>query len=303
MNIAEERLERVQNTTHGWRAQLTIAGRSLKTAAWLGWQIESNWTDPFLFAVYSFIKPIAGAAILVVMYSVITDGAFSDPTFAYIYLGYTFYIYVGAVMTGVSWAVIEDREHYKTLKYIYIAPIRIPFYLIGRGFARFLTGSIAVGITLAAGVLFLNLPLDPATIQWGSFVGALVLGILMLAMMGLLLAGVTLIIANHVWYIGDTVSGALFLFSGAIFPLEVLPAWLRWIGYLNPITYWLELIRRSLAGSVAAAFPTFSQLSDQQLFAILFFLTIAFSVLAARLFRWFDFQARERGMIDMVTNY
>jgi len=29
--------------------------RSLKAAAWLGWQIESNWTDPFLFAVYSIL--------------------------------------------------------------------------------------------------------------------------------------------------------------------------------------------------------------------------------------------------------
>ncbi len=41
--------------------------RSFKVAAWLGWQIESNWTDPFLFAVYSIIKPLSSAAILVIM--------------------------------------------------------------------------------------------------------------------------------------------------------------------------------------------------------------------------------------------
>ena len=39
--------------------------RSFRMAAWLGWQIESNWTDPFLFAIYSIIKPLSGAAILV----------------------------------------------------------------------------------------------------------------------------------------------------------------------------------------------------------------------------------------------
>ncbi len=44
--------------------------RSFRIAAWLGWQIESNWADPFLFAVYSLVKPLAGAAILVVMYAV-----------------------------------------------------------------------------------------------------------------------------------------------------------------------------------------------------------------------------------------
>ncbi|MDO9129565.1 MAG: hypothetical protein Q7U34_06835, partial [Anaerolineales bacterium] len=39
--------------------------RSFRIATWLGWQIESNWTDPFLFAVYSIVKPLAGASILV----------------------------------------------------------------------------------------------------------------------------------------------------------------------------------------------------------------------------------------------
>ena len=75
--------------------------RSFRTAAWLGWKIESNWTDPFLFTVYSIVKPLAGAAILVVMYSIITNGAFTNPLFPYIYLGNAFYMYVGAVMTGV----------------------------------------------------------------------------------------------------------------------------------------------------------------------------------------------------------
>src|SRR5512146_3404983 len=134
--------------------------RSFKVAAWLGWQIESNWTDPFLFAVYSIVKPLASAGILVIMYSIISKGNFEASIFPYIYYGNAFYIYVGAVMAGISWAVIDDREHYKTLKYMYIAPIHIPAYLIGRGVAKFLSGSIAVIITLGFGALFLKVPLD-----------------------------------------------------------------------------------------------------------------------------------------------
>lgn len=279
------------------------AWRSLRTAAWLGWQIESNWTDPFLFAVYSVIKPVASAAILVVMYGVITQGAFESPVFAYIYLGNAFYIYVGAVMTGVSWAVIDDREHYKTLKYVFIAPLNVPFYLFGRGVARFLTGSVSVLVTLLAGVLFLNLPLNPAAIDWPTFLAALAIGVSMLALMGLVLAGVTMMIAHHVWFLGEAVAGALYLFSGAIFPLEVLPAWLRPLGYLMPVTYWLELIRRSLVGEVAEAFPTLAHLSNGQLFAILLALTAGFAVLARLAFRFCEHQAKERGLIDMVTNY
>lgn len=272
-------------------------------ATWLGWQIESNWTDPFLFAVYSVVKPLAGAAILVVMYGVISGGNFDSPLFTYIFLGNAFYIYVGSVMTGVSWAVIDDREHYRTLKYIYIAPLRIPLYLIGRGMARVLTGTVAVIITLLAGLLFLNLRIEFSAINWPLLLLTLLLGVAMLAMLGLILAGVTLQIANHVWFIGDAVAGALYLFSGAIFPLDVLPIWLRPIGFMMPLAYWLELLRRSLVGDIAEAFPTFTQLSDLQLFGILVAMTLAFGVLAVVVFRWCDHRAREKGLIDMVTNY
>ena len=277
--------------------------RSFRIAAWLGWQIESNWTDPFLFAIYSVVKPLASAAILVVMYAIITQSNFGSPIFPYIYLGNAFYTYVGAVMAGISWAVMDDREHYKTLKYMYVAPISIPMYLIGRGVAKFIVGSISVFITILFGVLFLQVKIDLATVNWPLFIAALLVGVVMLAMMGLLLAGLTMLIAHHTWFLGEGVAGALYLFSGAIFPLEVLPAWLRPVGYAMPITYWLELLRRSLVGQVAQAFPTLSAFSNAQLMAILVGLTLFFGLISFLAFRWCEHQARERGLIDMVTNY
>lgn len=277
--------------------------RSFTMATWLGWQVESNWTDPFLFAIYVIIKPLATAAILVVMYSIITGGDYESPVFPYIYLGNAFYIYVGAVMTGVSWAVIDDREHYRTLKYMYIAPISIPFYWLGRGVSRFLIGTVAVIITIGVGALFLNLPLDLAEVNWGLFVVSLLIGVTMLAMMGLILASVTLMMAQQNFFVGEAMAGALYLFSGAIFPLEVLPAWLRPVGYAMPITYWLELMRRSLIGEVAEAFPTLAGFSNGQLLGILLGLTVVFAVIAVFTFRWCDHIARERGLIDHTTNY
>lgn len=282
---------------------LPVYLRSFKIAAWLGWQIESNWTDPFLFAIYSIIKPLAGAAILVVMYSVITRGNFASPIFTYIYLGNAFYIYVGAIMTGISWAVIDDREHYKTLKYMYVAPINIPAYLIGRGVARFLVATITVIITITIGYLLLHVNLDLATINWPLLLLGLLIGVAMLAMMGLSLAGISLVIVNNVWFIGDSVAGALFLFSGAIFPLEVLPVWLRPIGYAMPVTYWLELLRRALVGRIAEAFPTLQGLSNSQLIIILLGLTVIFGVVSYFLFRWCEHVAMERGLLDRVTTF
>src|SRR5215510_14442607 len=141
--------------------------RSFRMATWLGWQIEANWTDPLLFGIYIILKPLASVAILVVMFSIITKGNFASPVYSYIYLGNAFYIYVAFVMTGVSWAVIEDREHYRTLKYMYIAPISIPFYLLGRGVSRIWIATVAVIVTLAAGKLFLHIPLHLTQVNWG----------------------------------------------------------------------------------------------------------------------------------------
>jgi len=277
--------------------------RSFRMAAWLGWQIESNWADPFLFAIYSLIKPLASAAILVVMYSVITGANFDSPVFPYIYLGNAFYSYVGAVMTGMSWTIIDDREHYKTLKYMYIAPINVPVYLAGRGVAKFLVASISVLVTILFGVAFLRLKINLLEVDWGLFITALLLGVLMLATLGLLLAGLNLLVAHHYGAWGEAVAGALYLFSGAIFPLEVLPDWLRPVGFAMPVTYWLELIRRALVGSVAQAFPTLSAFSNVQLLGILAGLTLLFGIASVYAFRWCEHRARENGMIDMVTNY
>lgn len=277
--------------------------RSFSTAAWLGWKIESNWTDPFLFAVYSIVKPLASAGILIVMYSVIAQSDFTSPIFAYLYLGNAFYQYVGAVMSGLAWAIIDDREHYRTLKYIYVAPVSVPFYLLGRGVARFLTTTFAVIVTIAFGVIFLKIPLVLGEVNWGLFALTLFIGIAMLATLGMMLAGISMNIARHSDFIGDAVAGALFLFSGAIFPLSVLPAAIRWLGYVFPVSYWLELMRRSMIGSVAAAFPTFSTLTNQHLLLILVGLTIVFGAASTVIFGQLDHRARERGLIDQATNY
>jgi ABC-2 type transport system permease protein len=125
----------------------------------------------------------------------------------------------------------------------------------------------------------------------------------MLALMGLILAGAMLLLVHHMWELGGAVAGALYLFSGAIFPLDVLPPFLRPIGYLMPITYWLELLRRSLVGSVAQAFPTLSGLDNTQLMGILLGLTALFAVVSLGLFRWCENKAKEKGVIDVITNY
>ena len=277
--------------------------RSFFTAAWLGWQIESNWADPFLFAIYSIARPIAGVMILVVMYSVITGGATQQPIFAYIYLGNALYIMVGMVISGVSWTIIDDREHYRVAKQLHSAPIHYYYYLMGRGVARFLIGTVSVLITVGFGIIVFKLPITWAGTDWLMLLAGFPLGIVVLAAMGLALGSLTLTMARHFWSVGDAVAGGLYLFSGAIFPLETLPGWIRPLGFVFPVTYWLEAMRRALLGPSAAGFPTLAFLSDWQLLGILAAMTAGWLLVSVWIYRWGLRTARESGMLDMETGY
>jgi ABC-2 type transport system permease protein len=276
---------------------------SLRTATWLGWQIESNWASPALFALYSIVKPLTSAAILVVMFGMVTQNNFESTAFSYMYIGNAFYMYVGAVMAGMAQSVVDDRERFRTLKSMYVAPVSIPLYLMGRGVARFLTTTLSVVVTIAFGIAFLELQVGPSEVRWGLFLAAIVIGITMLAMMGLVLASIVLTIVHGSWLVGEAVAAALYLFCGAVFPVEALPAWLRPVGYLLPVTYWLELVRRSLVGRVATQHPMLPGLNDGQLMALLVVLTVALAAMAAAIFHRCDHVARERGLIDRTTNY
>ena len=277
--------------------------RSFLVATWLGWQIESNWADPFLFAIYSVVRPLASVMILVVMYSVITQGAFSQPIFPYIYLGNALYILVGQIITGVSWAIIDDREHYRVAKHLYTAPISGYTYLFGRGVARLIIGTISVVITIGFGMAIFKLPIRLAAIDWPLLIASTALGGAALAGLGLIIGAWTMTMARHFWSVGEAVSGAMYLFTGAIFPLDILPAWLRWIGFIFPVTYWLEAARRALLGPGAAGFTTFAALSNAALLGILAAFTAALLTGSVFFYRWALDNAKEKGLLDMESGY
>src|SRR5450756_579448 len=123
-----------------------------KNASRLGWLIEINWADPFVFAIYTLVRPLAGAFILVFMYLVVVQGSTANPFFAHMYLSNAFFMYVGRVMMALSYAIIDDREHYEMLKYIYISPLELFVFLVGRGMAQMGTTTISVSVSVLLGL-------------------------------------------------------------------------------------------------------------------------------------------------------
>jgi ABC-2 type transport system permease protein len=275
--------------------------RTIKTAGELGWAMESNWTDPFLFAIYSIVRPLASSLILVVMYYVVTRGKTGMDLFAYIYVGNAFFMYVINVLFGISWVIHEDRDHYQMIRYIYISPIRMYYYLFGRGIAKMVLTTVAVIITMAFGMLVLKIPINLLAVDYPLLLFSVAAGIFIITCLGILLAGVSMVTAHHSYALTEGMAGLFYLACGAIYPIDILPVWLQYLSKILPLTYWLELVRRSILGKSLS--PTLSGYSDFQLILIMAATTLALALFSHWIYRSIEYIARKHGKIDQLTNY
>ncbi|HEY6570112.1 MAG TPA: hypothetical protein VIZ22_07485, partial [Candidatus Limnocylindrales bacterium] len=89
-------------------------GRNLRTALLLGWRVESNWTDPVLFFIYTVARPIASLLLLVAMVTII-GGAANEEVRTFVVLGSALWAMLVAGLSGPAWSVLEDRERYRML--------------------------------------------------------------------------------------------------------------------------------------------------------------------------------------------
>ena len=273
----------------------------IRASAWLGWQVEANWADPFLFFVYAVAKPLATTLILFFMVRIVSQGHATPTAFLFLFLGNTFFLYVTEVLIGISWAVFRDREDYETLKYIYTAPLHLLTYLVGRSATKMATASLGVLVALVFGRFVLHLAIGTPHTPWGLVVLAMALGIVSVAWLGIILAGASLIVARHSINMNEGLSGMLYLLSGAVFPIDVLPRWAQSISLFLPLTYWLELIRRMIVGKPFAA--RLAHVPDGTLWLVLAASTVMLASIGFVWFGWCERVARTRGLIDWKTNY
>jgi ABC-2 type transport system permease protein len=277
--------------------------QTLRWSAWLGWQVESNWTNPSRFAVYLLIRPLAGSLLLVGMFWTArkaTGGAVPMGYLPFLYVGNACYLLIGAVTFGMTWAVISDREHYGMLKYVRLGPIRLEYYLIGRGFAKGAEGAVGAVLTLGFGWLFLPEIRDTWGIAWGWLAVNLIVGTGMLVALGLLLSGAVLNMARHGMFLSEGVAGTMYLLSGAVFPIGVLPRWLQPLSLSLPSTYWLEGMRRSLLDrqGIPSSLPDWSM---SELMLALGASTLVLGIAGHLSYCWCENRAWRLGRFDVTT--
>jgi len=136
-------------------------------------------------------------------------------------------------------SVLWDRE-FGFLKEIMVAPVSRLSIVIGRIAGGTTTGMIQ-GI-LILGVAFILGFKVPS-------LAALLLGLLLMVLIATTFLGLGLIFASKMKdmqgfsIVMNFVIFPLFFLSGALYPLNNFPAWVRWISYADPLTFGVDGLR------------------------------------------------------------
>lgn len=269
-----------------------------RAAAWLGWQIESNWADMLTFAVYSLLRPLGTALILTGMYWAVAGSAARPEIFAAFYIGNAFHEYVVRVLIGMGWVVVEEREEYETLKYVYASPVGMLTYLWGRASIKILLATGSVALVLATGWL-LGVRWTWSEVRWLQLAVAFPLGLVATVFLGFLVAGWALLLPRIAIGLNEGIAVSLYLLSGVIYPVDLLPAGIKQVALALPFTYWYEALRRFLLGHGAS--PMLSAWSDAHLIGVLALSTAVFAFVAHRGYGLLEHRAREQGRLEVST--
>jgi ABC-2 type transport system permease protein len=272
----------------------------------VGWKIESNWTDPVLFATYQIIRPLA--SLLIVGFIVIIGAAvgaagnsFYSGYLAWLIVGNAFYAYVLQVMLGMAILVHVDRTRYEVLKNIYISPGTLHPYVIGRGLVSVVNGTISVVLTLLFsvaifnGLLHLNIPLNLLGLNILMLLPAVLLGIVGLLAIGYMLCAVNIVSNRMEFILGDSVSGIFFLLGGVIFPVDRLPSQVQLISNALAVTYFLNAVRESFGIPNTGDYMTN--------LAFLALTSIIALALGISVFRLAEHRAKKLGLFDRKSEY
>lgn len=282
----------------------------LRTASWLGWQVESNWADPLIFTIYAVLRPLSTALILAGMYWAASafgglgtgaTASASRAVFVAIWIGSAFHTYVTQVLIAMGWVVVEEREEYETLKYVYASPIGIFTYLAGRSTVKLVLATISVALTLIVGWFIVGVRWDWGAVHWALFAAAFGLGIVATVSLGFIVAGVALLLPRVAMTLNEGIAVALYLLCGVIFPVDMLPRGLQELSLALPFTWWYEALRRAIVGHGLST--RLGTLPDAAVLGALCLTTVVLAVGSRSAYLALETRARRLGRLDQTTMF
>jgi ABC-2 type transport system permease protein len=278
------------------RGDAADAARSLIASARLAWAIEGNWAEPFFLLVYLIIRPLAFLGLFLAVLSI--GGTLNPASIGFVVVGQAVFQIVGAAMQGPTHALLDDRERYRTIRYIFATPSSLLPVSIGRALVKALIAAISAVIVIVVGAL-IGMPMRAGGPDLPLLLVVMTLGLASIVGLGVALGAVCVQLRNDAWGYPQAVAGSVFLLCGAIFPLDTLPRALQLIGAALPMTWWIEGVRRALLGTASPGL--LGELSTPLLLLVLTVGTVLITLAAPRLFRIGIDRAREKGYLDRST--
>jgi ABC-2 type transport system permease protein len=142
------------------------------------------------------------------------------------------------VITLTAFAVVRERE-IGTLEQIMVTPIRPAEFILGKTLPFFLIGLFDISLIATVGTLWFQVPFRGHI--WVLMTGS-VLFILCMLGVGLLISTVSSTqqqaMVTAFFFIMPAIT-----FSGFGFPIATMPQWLQYLTYINPLRYFLIVLR------------------------------------------------------------
>ena len=147
-----------------------------------------------------------------------------------------------AMFMGIS--VIWDKQ-FGFMKEILVAPVSRLSIFIGKMLGVGTSAMVQAIIVLGLGFL-IGIPLTIPMIA--EALPMMVLIAVGLVCIGLIIASILNSLENF-GAIVTFVNMPMFFLSGALFPVATLPSWLKWVFYINPLTYDVDAMRSIIMGN------------------------------------------------------
>ena len=142
------------------------------------------------------------------------------------------------VVSLTAFAVVRERE-VGTLEQIMVSPIRPVEFILGKTVPSFLIGLGDVAIVTALGVAWFGVPFVGSA--WVMMAGV-VLFLFAVIGLGLLLSTFSRT-QQQAFALNFFLVNPIFILSGFAFPISAMPRVLQWLTYLNPLRYFLVVLR------------------------------------------------------------
>ena len=151
-----------------------------------------------------------------------------------------------AIFYGIQ--IIWERD-VGLLTKLLVTPTPRAALIAGKSFAAGLRALSQVVVVLAlSAVLGVALTWNPLDLL--GTVAATLLGAAFFATVSMTIAGLARS-RERLMGIGQAITMPLFFASNALYPVSVMPAWLRWLSAANPLSYEVEALRGMLLGTPA----------------------------------------------------